>query len=223
MIAGIRIKVCGITTIVDAEAADVAGADFLGFNFYAQSPRHITLRQWQAMAPRLPPRKYVAIAVAPGADELRAWREAGFEAFQVHFPSDTAEATIASWSEAVGKERLWLAPRVAPEAAFPRTVLTHAGTVLWDTFSPTSFGGTGRTGDWPGFRAMREAHPAHNWILSGGLSAENVAAALAATGARWLDVNSGVESAPGVKDPARLQRFQQAVRAAAQPAKVGPT
>jgi phosphoribosylanthranilate isomerase len=221
MIAGIRIKVCGITTLVDAEAADACGADFLGFIFYEKSPRFVPLAQWRAMAPRLPPRRKVAVSVMPAADDLRAWAEAGFDFFQVHFPVETSAATLAAWSAAVGADRLWLAPKLPPGAAFPTTVLEHGRTVLWDTYAKDAFGGSGRTGDWAAYRAAREAHTKTNWILAGGLSPGNVAAALAATGARWLDVNSGVESAPGVKDPAKLGAFFAAVRAGAsgEPAK----
>ncbi|MCK7533059.1 MAG: hypothetical protein MZV63_19515 [Marinilabiliales bacterium] len=141
--------------------------------------------------------------------------EAGFDFFQVHFPVETPEATLAAWSATVGADRLWLAPKLPPGAAFPTTVLEHGRTVLWDTYAKDAYGGTGRTGDWAAFRAAREANTKTNWILAGGLSPGNVAAALAATGARWLDVNSGVESVPGVKDPAKLGAFFAAVRAAA--------
>ena len=75
--------------------------------------------------------------------------------------------------------------------------------------------GTGRTGDWGKFRRHREAHPTHAWILSGGLNPANIGEALVETGARSVDVNSGVESAPGVKDPAKLRAFAEALRAAA--------
>jgi phosphoribosylanthranilate isomerase len=84
-----------------------------------------------------------------------------------------------------------------------------------DTFDPALFGGTGRTGDWPKFRRHRERNPERTWILSGGLNPGNVGEALAGSGARFVDVNSGVESAPGVKDHARLKAFIVAVHKAA--------
>jgi phosphoribosylanthranilate isomerase len=214
MTGGIRIKVCGITTLVDAEAADAAGADFLGFNFYPKSPRFVSLSQWRAMAPRLPPRKKVVIAVAPPPDDLKSWLDAGFDAFQIHFPIATPTAMIGAWSQTVGPERLWIAPKLPPGSTLPPELLLHARTVMWDTYASDSFGGTGKTGDWAGFRAARADHPEHTWLLAGGLSADNVAAALAATGAKFLDVNSGVETAPGIKDPAKLGAFFEAVRAA---------
>lgn len=215
MIAGIRLKICGLTTLVDAEAADAIGADYLGFILHPQSPRHIALSQFAAMAGRLPPRRKVAVAVMPSVDDLRAWREAGFDEFQVHFPLETTEDALAAWSSAVGRDHLWLAPKVPPGAVFPERVLAHADTILWDTYAPGSFGGTGRTGDWAGYRAARAAHSARTWILAGGLSPENIGAALAATGARFVDANSGVEQIPGVKAPARLRAFAEALRTAA--------
>lgn len=215
MIAGIRIKVCGLTTLVDAEAADAAGADFLGFIFYPKSPRYVSLAQWRAMAPRLPPRKKVAVAVAPAVEDLKAWDDAGFDAFQIHFPVATPTAMVAKWAEVVGPERLWIAPKIPPGTAFPPEFLLHARTVLWDTYVSEGYGGTGRTGDWAGFRVASEEHPNATWILAGGLAAENVGVALAATGAKLLDVNSGVESAPGLKDPGKLREFFASVRSAA--------
>jgi phosphoribosylanthranilate isomerase len=86
---------------------------------------------------------------------------------------------------------------------------------MLDTFDEALFGGTGRVGDWPKFRRHREAHPRATWILSGGLSPENVGGALAGSGARFVDVNSGIESAPGVKDHARMKAFVVAVHKAA--------
>lgn len=213
MIAGIRVKVCGLTTLVDAEAADAAGADFFGFIFYPKSSRFVSLLQWRAMAPRLPPRKKVAVAVAPSVEDLKLWLDAGFDAFQVHFPVATPTAMVARWSEAVGPERLWIAPKLPPRTPLPPELLLHARTVLWDTYASEGYGGTGKTGDWSGFREARDEHPEHTWILAGGLAASNVAAALDETGARVLDVNSGVEAAPGIKDPAKLAAFFSAVRA----------
>lgn len=212
MINGIRIKVCGLTTLIDAEAADIGGADFLGFILYPESSRYISLEQWKAMAPNLPDRKKVAVSVVPKADELKAMLDAGFDAFQVHFPADTPADMVEAWSELVGANRLWIAPKLPPGSPFPAELLPFAGSVLWDAFSKDAYGGTGRTSDWAAFRAERESHQGRNWILAGGLSSDNVAAALAETGAKMIDVNSGVEATPGVKDPARLQAFFEAIR-----------
>src|SRR4051812_35988642 len=115
MIDGIRYKVCGLTSLVDAELADKCGADCLGFNLYPKSPRHISLAQYSAMAPRLPDRRRVAVMVAPTMDELRAAKHAGFDFFQIHFV-DTPAADIAGWRKMVGEAKLWLAPKLPPDA-----------------------------------------------------------------------------------------------------------
>jgi phosphoribosylanthranilate isomerase len=212
MIAGIRLKVCGLTSLVDADAADACGADYLGFIFHPKSPRAITLEQFRAMQAKLPPRKRVAVSVSPTADDLRAFADAGADFFQVHFPLETPVAAVAAWSRAVGPGKLWLAPRLPPAADVPAELLPLAGAFLLDTFHADKFGGTGQTGDWAKFARHQRDHPQRTWILSGGLSPDNIGEALRATGARFVDVNSGVESAPGVKDQAKLQRLVARLR-----------
>lgn len=214
MINGIRLKVCGITSLVDADAADAVGADCLGFIFHPQSPRGITLTQFLAMKDRLPPRKLGAVCVEPAAADLAAYAAAGFEYFQIHFSADTPLASLAAWSQLVGRSRLWLAPKLPPPHDVKPEWLPLADTFLLDTFHPDKFGGTGETGDWVKFKRHRDAHPGKQWVLSGGLNAENLAAAVTATGAKFIDVNSGVESVPGVKDAARLTALRRAIERA---------
>jgi len=216
MIDGIQIKVCGLTSLVDAQAADIAGVDYLGFNFYPKSPRHVSPEAFKAMAKGLPRRKKVAVAVEPTADELLALRAMKFDYFQVHFRHDIGNHVIKAWSAAVGPGSLWLAPKLPPEVDVPTLWLALANAVLLDTFDRTLYGGTGRTGDWPKFKRHQDGHPATTWILSGGLSPGNVGDALRGTGARFLDVNSGVESKPGVKDLGKLKAFGEAIHASAQ-------
>ncbi len=207
MIDGIRIKVCGLTSLVDAEFADGCGADFIGFIFYPQSPRAITLAQFRAMQPKLPPRKIIAVSVLPAVDELRAFADAGADFFQVHFPSDTPLKNVQAWAKTVGPGKLWLAPKLPPATDVADELLPLAGTFLLDTFHIEKFGGTGETGDWAKFARHQQAHPKRTWVLSGGLNPENIGEALRASGAKFVDVNSGVESAPGVKDREKLKRF----------------
>jgi phosphoribosylanthranilate isomerase len=214
MINGVRLKVCGLTSLVDADAADAVGAGALGFIFYPQSPRGITLTQYAAMKDRLPPRKRVAVSVAPSSAELAAQLAAGFDRFQIHFGAGTALPTLVAWSQLVGSAHLWLAPKLPPGEDVKAEWLPLADTFLLDTFHADKFGGTGETGDWAKFRRHREANPTKTWILSGGLKPDNVAAAVAATGAKFLDVNSGVELSPGVKDPAKLKALVLALHQA---------
>jgi phosphoribosylanthranilate isomerase len=212
MIDGIQLKICGLTSLVDADAADAAGADYLGFVLHPASPRAVGVAQVRAMAGRLPPRKRVAVMVEPAAAALAEAADAEFDCFQVHFSAGTPPAALKAWSEAVGAERLWLAPRLPPGAGIEPAWLDLAKTVLLDTYDPAVFGGTGRTGDWAAFRRARQSHPATRWILSGGLNPENIAAALRESGARFADVNSGVEASPGVKDHGRIRALAEAIR-----------
>jgi phosphoribosylanthranilate isomerase len=212
MIGGIRLKICGLTSLADAELALGAGADFAGFNLYPGSPRYIPLGKFAAIQGGLPKGAKVAISVAPSPSELRAFEDAGADLFQVHFPEDTALEAVRAWSEAVGPERLWLAPRLAPGMDVPAALLPLAGVFLMDAFSPDKFGGTGLTGDWGKFASHQAAHPEKGWVLSGGLGPDNIGRALAASGARWVDANSGVESAPGVKDRAKLTALAERIR-----------
>src|SRR5688572_6870931 len=107
MIDGIRFKVCGLTSLVDAEWADKCGADCLGFILHPKSPRHISLDQYRAMAPRLPERRKVAVSVEPTDAELAAMRDAGFDYFQIHYRLETPDAQLAAWSRIVGEKHLW--------------------------------------------------------------------------------------------------------------------
>jgi phosphoribosylanthranilate isomerase len=211
MMNGIRFKVCGLTSVVDAEFADRCGADYLGFILHPPSPRGLTLAQFGAMQGGLPPRKKVAVCVTPAVAELRDFAAAGADLFQVHFPHDTPLETLRAWSQTVGPNRLWLAPRLPPHFDVASAWLPLAETFLLDTFQAEKFGGTGRTGDWDKFARHQQAHPAKTWILSGGLNPENIGEALRQSGAHFVDVNSGVESAPGVKDHAKLEAFAAAL------------
>ena len=212
MIHGVRFKVCGLTSLVDAEAADAVGADYLGFILYPKSPRYVSLAQFAAMTPRLPPRKKVAVVVEPTAEALVEIKAAGFDYVQVHFSPTTSLATVERWLEVIPRERLWLAPRVPPGQELDSSFIALVDHVLLDTYHPQAHGGTGQTGDWTSFKALRVDFPHVNFILAGGLNPENIGAALATTGARWVDVNSGIESAPGVKDHTKLQAFVSALR-----------
>jgi phosphoribosylanthranilate isomerase len=212
MINGIHFKVCGLTSLADAELADRAGAGYLGFILYPPSPRGVTPAQFGAMQGKLPPRKKVAVCVTPAVAELQAFAAAGADFFQIHFPHDTPLETLGAWSQAVGPDKLWLAPRLPPPLDVAPAWLPLAGTFLLDTFHTGKFGGTGRTGDWAKFARHQRAHPEKTWILSGGLNPENIGDALRQSGAHWVDVNSGVESAPGVKDHAKLKMFAAALQ-----------
>jgi phosphoribosylanthranilate isomerase len=210
MIGGIRVKVCGLTSAGDAAVAAGIGADFLGFILYPKSPRYLPLAKFAELRPQLPALPKVAVMVAPSEAELTAAGEGGFDFFQIHFPADNP-ATARAAATRFGTARVWLAPKLPPETELPAELLPLANTWLLDTYRADGFGGTGRTGDWAKFRRLREAHPERTWVLAGGISPENVAVAVAATGAQTIDVNSGVELAPGRKDLVRLTALRTAL------------
>jgi phosphoribosylanthranilate isomerase len=207
MTDGIRMKVCGLTTQADAEFAAQAGADYLGFILIPESPRYLPLEKFSAFASHLPAGRKVAVSVEPTPAQLAAMSAAGFDYFQVHFRHELPVATVASWSETVGSDRLWLSPKLPPGVSVPLATLPLAKTFLFDTYHVRKFGGTGETADWNKFKRHRRNHPKKIWILSGGLNPANIGDAIRQSGARFVDVNSGVESAPGVKDHAKLQRL----------------
>jgi phosphoribosylanthranilate isomerase len=214
MIHGIRVKVCGLTSVEDAHLAEAEGADFLGFIFHEKSPRNLPIEAFKSMRGRLPARKTVGVVVEPSLSDAGRLVAAGTHLLQVHFALENWRAFVPWLVETVGAERLWLAPRTPEPAKMPDDLLELGKFFLIDGFAADKFGGTGHTSDWNGFRTLRTKHHGRSFILSGGLNASNVAPALKATDARWLDVNSGVESAPGIKDPAKLRGFFEAVRAA---------
>lgn len=212
MINGVTLKICGITRVEDAAAAVDVGADFLGFILHPASPRYVSPEKYSTLAPQLPTVKKVGVVVTPTLDELARVLAMGFDFVQMHFPNETPFFEAARWSDVVPPDRLWLAPRIPPERELDPVFLPFADTFLVDTFHPDKFGGTGRTGDWAKFKSQQAAYPRKTWVLSGGLNPENIAAALAASEAKFVDVNSGVELAPGVKDHAKLRALTRALR-----------
>jgi len=215
MINGVQFKVCGLTRARDAQASAEAGADYLGFIFYPKSPRKIRMERFRDIAPRLPDVPKVAVTVAPDLYTLSQLEGLGFDYFQLHFPIGLSEE-VEAWSKLVGKERLWIAPKMPPGVRFDPGLLDLADGVLWDAFKKDAdtYGGTGTQSDWEAFRQMRERYPDRKWVLAGGISPGNVGEALAQTGADCLDFNSGVEIEPGVKDLERISQVRVSIEEA---------
>ena len=118
-------------------------------------------------------------------------------------------AAIAAWSELVGPEALWLAPRI-PESIqmFPQILMEFTETILLDAFDKNAYGGTGLSGqNWQRFLDCTVLYQHKRWILAGGLSPDNVVEALDFTQAETIDVNSGVESEPGIKNVDKLRKL----------------
>jgi phosphoribosylanthranilate isomerase len=203
----VSVKVCGLTRESDVDLALELGADFCGFIVYPKSQRGLSFERAVELASRVPEGKRVLVDVETGTDDLEHRRDAGFDYFQIHAGLDVGLASLAAWSGLVGREHLWLAPRLKPGDAFPEMVFEFADTVLLDTYHKDQVGGTGETGDWSGFAKLKQTYSQTSWVLAGGLKPDNVLGAIAASGADWVDVSSGVESEPGIKNPEKLREL----------------
>lgn len=203
-----ELKICGLTRTEDIAAAVAASADWFGLILYQPSPRSVSWPRAVELLQHIPCGRAVCVDVDPDPEVLAERLSGGFGAFQIHCPVETPLSRVRKWSEAVGRDRLWLAPRIPPGSEFPVEVLEWADTVLLDSYDPGLYGGSGKTGNWRHFSELRQYYGAVRWILAGGLGPTNVAEAIAASGARFIDVNSGVESAPGIKDHAKLRELR---------------
>ncbi len=203
-----EIKVCGITRLEDGQHAIALGASFLGFIFFEGSPRCVDPHGARAMWDELNPDKTrsVLVDVNPDPSYLSEISKLGFDFFQLHFPSSIDPSRISEWSETIGSDKLWLAPRIHPSEAFPEELLPFADTFLVDAYCADKFGGTGETSDWKGFENLKARFPSKTWVLAGGLSPENLSAALSETSATRIDLNSGIENAPGIKDLSKMEK-----------------
>ena len=203
----IRVKICGITNAADALAAVDAGANLVGFNFYAKSPRHISEAEAAKIRPQLP-KKTEAVGIfvtAPWKDVAALCKSLKLDAAQLH--GDETPEAVAELARTVP---VWKAFRVEPD--FPLGTLDEyadAFAFLFDAAHTGQYGGTGRTTDWD---VARRAAIGRRIILAGGLRVENVAAAVRIVRPYAVDVASGVESKPGKKDHARMREFIQEVR-----------
>ncbi|MDR2981017.1 MAG: phosphoribosylanthranilate isomerase [Puniceicoccales bacterium] len=200
------VKVCGITRRVDVTGALAQGVDFLGVNRWPESKRFVPDDLLPALLAEIPRGRRVFVDVSPTREKLDAAVADGFDFFQIHFDASVgmARTDVTGWHDTVGRERLWLAPRVGPGAVWPLWCLPYADVFLCDGFHAGEFGGTGRAADWGQFRELKNKHTAKRWLLAGGLGAETIGQAVRQSDTDFVDLNSGVESAPGIKDMTKL-------------------
>lgn len=199
----VKLKVCGITSLEDAREAIGCGAEFLGFNFYRKSPRYISPEAARTIIEQLPSGvTTVGIFVneAQPHDVLEILKVSGVQFAQLHGDED------ATYCEAVGAERVIKALRVGEGFDVQQILSYPAWAILLDAFDKNLYGGTGKTANWD---VAREAAKLTRLFLAGGLSPENIAEAIQIVEPFAVDVNSGVESAPGVKDFARLKTLKE--------------
>lgn len=199
----VRLKVCGITSLEDARASIECGAEFLGFNFYRKSPRYVAPEAARGIIEQLPSGvTTVGIFVneAQPQDVIEILQAGNVRLAQLHGDED------AAYCAAVGAERVIKALRVG-EGFDVRQVLNYpAWAILLDAFDKNLYGGTGKTANWD---VAREAAKLTRLFLAGGLSPENIVEAIQTVEPFAVDVNSGVESAPGIKDADRLRKLKQ--------------
>lgn len=195
----VRVKICGITMAEDALMAAEYGADALGFIFYKKSPRYVEPGDAAAIIKELPPFvTTVGVFVDETPEEVnRIVEEAGLDRAQLH-GSETPEEC-----ERV-KVPVIKVLRVKEPGDVERLSRYHVSAFLLDTFREGTPGGTGETFDWS---VAVKAGDYGRVILSGGLKADNVREAVARTLPYGVDVSTGVESAPGHKDPEKVMRF----------------
>ena len=205
--SNVRSKICGMTRIEDALAAAEAGADAIGFVFYAKSPRAVDVRQARAIIAELPPFvTTVGLFVNASRCELNEILEVvPLDLLQFHGDETPADCE--------GYHRPWIkALRVRPgddiEAACQR--YSGARGMLLDTYVAGVPGGTGEAFDW----SLVPARLSKPIILAGGLSAANVGQAIAQVRPYAVDVSGGVEQAKGIKDAAKIEAFMRAVKQA---------
>ena len=203
----IRVKICGITREQDALLAAEAGADAIGFVHWARSPRAVDVQRARSIQAQLPPFvSAVALFVDPSADTVWQVIEATRpDLLQFH---GNEEPSFCSAFGVPYIKALKITDR-APDA----TALGYhaqARGFLLDSHDPVAIGGTGRAFDW----SLAPHATMRPVVLAGGLNAANVGRAIAIVRPWAVDVSSGVESAPGIKDEARLRAFMQAVAAA---------
>jgi phosphoribosylanthranilate isomerase len=212
------IKICGITNPEDAQLVAHAGADAIGLNFYEASPRYVAVSQARTIV-RAVPAGVIKVGLfvrAPADTVCRTFDDLGLDLIQLH--GDEPPAFLAELGGRPVMKVFRLGPAGLPSvAAYLDECLRlecSPRLVLFDALVAKVFGGSGNMADWSAARRYREEAMGPPLVLAGGLTVENVAEAIRATGVRAVDTASGVESRPGKKDPAAVAAFVSRAREA---------
>lgn len=197
------VKICGITNLKDAVAAQKLGADMLGFNFWPGSKRFRSPLQVKSWIGKLPPTilKVGVFVDSPLKEILLAERSCNLGGIQLH-GNESAEF-IAELRKHSGANII-KAVRISSEADIENLSQFGADAILLDAFSETDHGGTGRTFDWGIAAAVKTIE---NIYLAGGLNSGNVTEAISQVRPQAVDAASGVEISPGVKDHFKMAAF----------------
>jgi phosphoribosylanthranilate isomerase len=201
----VKVKICGVTSMADAQAAAAAGADMIGLNFYEQSPRQISLATAVEISRALPPLVLrVGVFVNPAeALVMRAISECGLSLLQFH--GDETSAFCTQFGLMSLK-----AIRIRDSESLEQLANYQTDAFLLDAHSRNGLGGTGEKFNWDlAIEARKFGKPI---FLAGGLTPENVGEAVKIVRPFAVDVSSGVESAPGKKDAVKVRAFIAAAR-----------
>ena len=200
----VKVKVCGTTRLKDALLAVECGADAIGFIFYKKSPRAVTVTTAKAICAKLPPFvNRVGVFVNETAEKInRIAERCGLDAVQLH--GDESPALCKKI-----KCRVIKAVRVKDAASLKSLSRYEVDGFLLDTYKEDQWGGTGKVFDWELATRANKYGPV---IIAGGLNPRNVKAAIQKVQPYGVDVSSGVEQAPGKKDPKKVKSFLKAVR-----------
>ena len=212
----VEVKICGLSTPETVDAAVDAGADMIGLVFFPRSPRNVTLDQAAALAARARGKARIVVLVVDADDaQLGAIVEKVdpdlIQAHGAESPERIAEIGRLTGKPVIKAIRVKDDSDIAAAADFARV----ASLILYDAKAPETLGshlpgGNGHAFDW----GLLEGRRRPAFMLAGGLTPENVAEAIRVTGAPVVDVSSGVESAPGVKDIRLIRKFIEAAKAA---------
>jgi len=204
--ATVRVKICGITTLDDARCAVSAGADALGFVFHPQSPRYISPEAAAKISALLPPFvTTVGLFVNVQRNEIqRTMKTAGLQVVQLHGDESPDECVIPGYP-------VIKAIRVKDAGSLTDIDRYDVAGLLLDAWNDSHYGGTGETFDWQLAKRLTAGLPV---VLAGGLTPDNVAAAVTTVHPYAVDVSSGVECSPGSKDHNKIYQFIQHVRQA---------
>ncbi|MCY4411401.1 MAG: phosphoribosylanthranilate isomerase [Caldilineaceae bacterium] len=219
-----RVKICGITNFEDALCAANAGADYLGFIFFKKSPRYVTPEAAGKITATLTEHllasaagsatgsetgtrpRFIGVFVNETSDVVEETiRQAGLDYAQIH--GDEPPAMLEALH---GRGFKALRPTSAAEAGIEAEWYADLGPadgpqLLIDAYDPDEYGGTGKRADWNAAADVRQTCP--RLVLAGGLTPQNVAAAVESVQPWGVDVSSGVESEPGCKDPDKVRAF----------------
>jgi len=203
------VKICGITNFDDALAAVDADADMLGFNFYAASPRYIGPKEARSIINKLP-KTVIGVGVFVNEslkDIERIASTSGVSVLQLHGDESP------EYCDALKRQHVLKVFNTGQKFDLKRISDYDVQLIMVDAAAETARGGTGRLSDWSKARQVRNLFP--TMFLAGGLSPENVGAAIEEVEPFGVDACSSLELAPGKKDHARVRAFVAAVRAAA--------